>query len=57
MDRFLNNPTQPEKMQIMNANGRLYEVNLKELDFSDVLRIAEFFQVSTDYSLGRTDTK
>ncbi|WP_430106021.1 helix-turn-helix domain-containing protein [Paenibacillus validus] len=43
------------KLGISRASLSHYENNRREPDFNTTLKIANFFQVSTDYLIGRAD--
>ncbi len=46
-----------EAVQIHNRNINRYELGLREPDFDTLVQIADFFDVSTDYLLGRTENR
>jgi transcriptional regulator with XRE-family HTH domain len=58
--RLENNLTQKElaeKLNMQNTAISKYELGEREPDIETINNIAEFFNVSTDYLLGRTDIK
>ncbi|MBE7135166.1 helix-turn-helix transcriptional regulator [Bacillus paranthracis] len=46
-----------EKLRIPNQNLSNYERGFRQPDYETLEKIADFFEVSTDYLLGRTDKK
>jgi transcriptional regulator with XRE-family HTH domain len=46
-----------EAVKIHNRNINRYELGLREPDFDTLIQIADFFNVSTDYLLGRTENR
>ena len=46
-----------EKIGISRAALSLYEIEKREPDFETIEKIADFFEVSTDYLFGRTEIK
>ncbi|MCM3735564.1 helix-turn-helix domain-containing protein [Bacillus cytotoxicus] len=46
-----------EKLKIPNQNLSNYERGFRQPDYETLEKIADFFEVSTDYLLGRTDKK
>jgi len=46
-----------EAVMIHNRNINRYELGLREPDFDTLIQIADFFNVSTDYLLGRTENR
>jgi transcriptional regulator with XRE-family HTH domain len=46
-----------EAINIHNRNINRYELGLREPDFDTLIKIADFFNVSTDYLLGRTENR
>jgi transcriptional regulator with XRE-family HTH domain len=46
-----------EAVKIHNRNINRYELGLREPDFDILVQIADFFDVSTDYLLGRTENR
>jgi len=44
-------------LQISQASISKYEIGSAEPDISTILRLAEYFNVSTDYLLGKSETK
>jgi transcriptional regulator with XRE-family HTH domain len=46
-----------EAIKIHNRNINRYELGLREPDFDTLIKIADFFNVSTDYLLGRTENR
>lgn len=46
-----------EKLKIPNQNLSNYERGFRQPDYETLQKIADFFEVSTDYLLGRTDKK
>ncbi len=46
-----------EAVKIHNRNINRYELGLREPDFDTLIKIADFFNVSTDYLLGRTENR
>jgi Predicted transcriptional regulators len=46
-----------EAIGIHNRNINRYELGLREPDFDTLVKIADFFGVSTDYLLGRTKNR
>lgn len=54
-----NNLTQSELGQILNTNQRTisqYERGTRQIPVEIIIKIAKYFNVSTDYLLGLTDT-
>ena len=45
-----------EKIGISRAALSLYEIEKREPDFETIEKIADFFEVSTDYLFGRTES-
>jgi transcriptional regulator with XRE-family HTH domain len=46
-----------EAVKIHNRNINRYEKGLREPDFDTLIQIADYFNVSTDYLLGRTESR
>lgn len=46
-----------EKLKISNQNLSNYERGFRQPDYETLEKIADFFEVSTDYLLGRTEKK
>lgn len=46
-----------QKLELSQQTISLYESNRREPDYENLDKIAEFFNVSTDYILGRTNTR
>lgn len=46
-----------EAVKIHKRNISRYELGLREPDFDTLIQIADFFNVSTDYLLGRTENR
>lgn len=44
-------------VKISNSTINRYETGIREPDYDTLIRFADFFNVSTDYLLGRTDKK
>ncbi len=56
--RLASHATQNEIAQVLNISRSaytLYETDKRELNFETLCRLADHFQVSADYLLGRTD--
>ncbi len=55
-----NNLTQKKLAEIIHMNNRTinhYETGIREPDFDTLIMLADFFDVSTDYLLGRTEKR
>ncbi len=55
-----NNLTQKKLAEIIYMNNRTinhYETGIREPDFDTLITLADFFDVSTDYLLGRTEKR
>ena len=46
-----------EKLKIVKSTINKYEKNTREPEFEILIRLADFFNTTTDYLLGRTDKK
>lgn len=46
-----------EAVKISNSTINRYETGIREPDYDTLILFADFFKVSTDYLLGRTDKK
>ena len=58
--RLENNLTQEtlaEKLQIVKSTITKYEKNTREPELEILIKIADFFETTTDYLLGRTDKR
>jgi transcriptional regulator with XRE-family HTH domain len=56
-ERGLNQPEIAKKLGVIKQTISNYENNNREPEFSDLVKIADFFQISIDYLLGRTDKR
>ena len=53
-----NDLTQKEVAKILNTSKQVYsnyERGTRKLSIEDLIKLADFYKVSTDYILGRTD--
>ena len=55
LERNLTQEALAEKLQIVKSTIAKYEKNTREPEFEILIKIADFFNTSTDYLLGRTD--
>lgn len=53
----LNQKQLAEALQMNNRTLNHYETGLREPDFDMLIMFADFFNVSTDYLLGRTENR
>lgn len=53
----LNQVQVAEALNIIKQTVSRYEKNQREPEYHDLIRIADFFNVSLDYLLGRTDER
>lgn len=56
-DRKLSQRELAKDLNIGNSTLAMYELEKREPDFDTLQKIADYFDVSTDYLLGRTDIK
>jgi len=56
-ERKINQQKIAMDLQISQASISKYEIGTAEPDISTILRLAEYFRVSTDYLLGKSETK
>ena len=56
-ERKLSQRELAKELNIGNSTLAMYELEKREPDFNTLQKIADYFDVSTDYLLGRTDIK
>ena len=56
-ERGLTQPEIAKELGVIKQTISNYENNDREPEFSDLVKIADFFQISIDYLLGRTDKR
>ncbi len=53
----INQPKFAEILNVKTATINRYENDVREPEYATLIKIADFFNVSTDYLLGRTENR
>lgn len=53
----INQPQLAQILEVKTATINRYENNVREPEYATLIKIADFFNVSTDYLLGRTENR